>query len=192
MESRAERVKNFSNIFAESRHDRGVSQEYMAAELGVSRKTIQNWESGISFPNSFQVSEWFRVIGLSKTPYEYKYLNSEIRNNPNLTDEEKLELSFDNIMKELTIVQKRDILYLLTGTYQGDPHSLLQLFVAHAHLPMAYRFSIANQICETYKLCEHANMLRDTDYILPDIECLEKAIQAGRDAAIRGEDSYKL
>lgn len=191
MDSRAERVKNFAKIFSESRYHAGVSQEYMAAELGVSRKTIQNWENGISFPNFFQQTEWFRALKLNQTPYLFKYLNSDLRKDTNASKEEKLEESFEKIMGELTVSQKRCIIYLLTGTYQGDPYALIQLFVAHAHLPMQYRFSIANQICETYKLCEQANMLRDTEYVLPDIEILEKAITAGREAAIKGEHGYQ-
>lgn len=187
---RAERVKRFAEIFVTSRYDAGKSQEYMAAELGVSRHTICNWESGASSPNAFQLTEWFRALNLNPTPYLFDYLNSEIRTDPSISKEEKLEKSFDRIADELTVSQKRCVTYLLTGTYRGDPYAMLQLFVAHAHLPMQYRFSIANQICETYKLCEKAGMLRDTEYILPDIEILEKAIEAGREAAIRGEHTY--
>lgn len=192
MISRAERVKEFAKIFSDSRYKAGVSQEYMAAELGVSRKTIQNWESGTSFPNVFQLYEWFRALNLSPNPYLFEYLNSEIRQDTTLTDEEKLEASFKRICDELTISQKRDILYLLTGTYQGDPYAMLQLFVAHAHLPIQQRFFIANQIAETYKMCEMVGNLKDTEYILPDMDCLNRAINAGREAAIRGDDGYIL
>lgn len=192
MESRAERVNNFSRIFSESRYDAGKSQEYMAAELGVSRKTIQNWESGVSSPSYFQMLEWFRALNLSEVPYIHKYKNSEIINNDSLTKEEKLEKSFDATMKELNVAQKRAIIYLLKGTYQGDPYSLLQLFVAHAHLPMQHRFFIATQISETYKMCEMIGNLRDTKYILPDMEVLDKAINAGREAAVKGFESYSM
>lgn len=190
MNSRADRVSDFAKIFSESRADAGVSQDWLAAELGVSRKTINNWETGVSAPNYFQQLEWFRALKLSQTPYLYKYVNSEIRSDKNLSKEEKLEQSFDKIIGELTIEQKRCITYLLTGTYQGDPYSLIQLFVAHAHLPMLQRFSIANQIYETYKVCEESNQLKDTEYIMPDLETLAKAIEAGREAAIKGERGY--
>lgn len=188
--SRADRVKNFAKIFSESRADAGVSQEWLAAELGVTRRTINNWETGISAPNYFQQLEWFRALKLSQTPYLYKYVNSDIRNDKSLSNEDKFEQSFDRIINELTIEQKRCITYLLTGTYQGDPYALIQLFVAHAHLPMLQRFSIANQIYETYKVCEESGQLKDTEYILPDLETLTKAIEAGREAAIKGEHGY--
>lgn len=189
--NRAERVEEFAQIFAKSRNDAGISQNKLAAELGVSRNTIQNWESGISFPDLFQTFEWFRALGLNPTPYLFEYLNDESRQST-LTKEEKLDESFANICDELTINQKRCILYLLTGTYQGDPYAMLQLFVAHAHLPIQHRFFIANQIAETYKLCEMVGNLRDTNFIMPDMNVLNKAIQAGKEAAIKGEDGYTL
>lgn len=43
-ESRIERVKRFAKIWWKSRADAGKSQEFMALSLGVSKKTIQNWE----------------------------------------------------------------------------------------------------------------------------------------------------
>ena len=41
---RKERADRFAKIWWKSRANMGVSQEYMALGLGVSRKTIQNWE----------------------------------------------------------------------------------------------------------------------------------------------------
>lgn len=192
MGSRATRIENFAKIFSNSRYRAGVSQETMAAELCVSRKTIQNWENGVSSPSAFQLTEWFRVLNMNPTPYLFDYLNSEIRSDNTLTKEEKLQETFEKTMNELTVFQKRCTLYLLTGTYQGDPYAIQQLFVAYAHLPMQCRFSIANQICEMYKLCESANSLKDTQYVMPDIDALEKAIKAGRIAAINGNDWYKI
>lgn len=189
--NRADRVEEFAQIFAKSRNDVGMSQNKLAAELGVSRSTIQNWETGVSFPDLFQTFEWFRALGLNPTPYLFEYLNNENRSS-NATKEEKLDESFSNICNELTTNQKRCILYLLTGTYQGDPYAMLQLFVAHAHLPIQQRFFIANQISETYKMCDMVGNLRDTDYILPDLNILDKAIQAGREAAIKGVDGYTI
>lgn len=190
MLSRAERVKEFAKILSSSRYNASVSQEYMAAELGVSRQTIRNWESGVSFPNAFQITEWFRALNLSSAPYIIDFENCEIRKDDSLTKEEKLELSFRNTTNALTINKKRKLLYVITGTYQGDPDAIIELCVAHAHLPMQFRFSLANQVYETYKLCEQAGLLRDTEYIMPDISVLEKAITAGREAAVKGEHGY--
>lgn len=189
MSSRAERVEQFARIFSESRYKSGVSQDWLAKELSVSRRTIQNWESGVSFPNVFQMFEWFRALNLNPTPFLFEYLNNEVRTDKHMSKEEKLEISFNNICDELTVQQKRCIVYLLTGTF-GDPYAMMQLFVAHAHLPMQQRFFIAKQIVETYQMCEIVGNLKETEYILPDMDSLLKAIEAGKNAAIRGDDNY--
>lgn len=188
--NRADRVKEFAKIFTKSRATAGVSQDYIAAELGVTRKTIQNWESGSSSPNAFQLTEWFRALNLNPTPYLFEFFNSEIRQDDSLSKEEKLEQSFEQSMSSLSVEQKRKLLYIITGTYQGDPNAIIELCIAHAHLPMQFRFSLANQVYETYKLCEQAGLLRDDDYIMPNVSILENAIDAGRIAAIEGKHGY--
>ena len=60
-DNKSERVKRFAQIWSLSRADTGKTQEYMANGLGVSKKTIQNWEKGASAPDLFEGSEWFRV-----------------------------------------------------------------------------------------------------------------------------------
>ena len=74
METRIERAKRFSKIWWQSRADSGKSQEYMALGLGVSKKTIQNWEKGITSPDLFQSSEWFRLLGLNPLHYYLEFL----------------------------------------------------------------------------------------------------------------------
>lgn len=70
---RASKVKRFAEIWMRSRAEAGITQETMAMELGVSKKTIQNWERGLSFPNAFQIFEWFEVLGKNPIPYMLAY-----------------------------------------------------------------------------------------------------------------------
>ena len=63
------RKKRFAEIWWKSRADAGMTQERLAVELGVSRKTIQNWESGATSPSLYQGTEWFRALGLNPLPY---------------------------------------------------------------------------------------------------------------------------
>lgn len=51
-DNKSDRVKRFAQIWSLSRADTGKTQEYMANGLGVSKKTIQNWEKGASAPGS--------------------------------------------------------------------------------------------------------------------------------------------
>lgn len=73
-ESKTERTRRFAQIWSLSRTDAGKTQEFMANGLGVSKKTIQNWEKGASSPDLFEGSEWFRVLGTNPLPYYLAFL----------------------------------------------------------------------------------------------------------------------
>ena len=73
-ESKSDRNKRFARIWSLSRSDAGKTQEFMAAGLGVSKKTIQNWEKGVSAPDLYEGSEWFRVLGSNPMPYYLAFL----------------------------------------------------------------------------------------------------------------------
>ena len=87
-ESRIDRVNRFSKIWWQSRADAKKSQEYMALSLGVSKKTIQNWEKGTSSPDLFQGCEWFRVLGLNPMPYYLAFLYPDTFGTPQAFDNE--------------------------------------------------------------------------------------------------------
>ncbi|MDD6038052.1 MAG: helix-turn-helix transcriptional regulator [bacterium] len=183
--------KRMAKLLSEARYKVGVSQEQMAMALRVSKNTIYNFEKGTSTPDLFQFMAWYETLGLNPTSYILQYMNPyEFDGLSAEASEEQIQESLNTLLNELTPHQKRCVLYLLFGSYQGDPYAMLQLFVAHAHLPMHYRFSIANTILETYKMCEKCGDLKDTSHVMPDIETLEKAVRQGREAAINGKDGY--
>lgn len=39
---------NLSSILLENRHKRGITQEQLAAFLGVSKASVSKWETGVS------------------------------------------------------------------------------------------------------------------------------------------------
>lgn len=73
-ETKTDRNKRFARIWSLSRSDAGKTQEYMANGLGVSKKTIQNWEKGVSAPDLYEGAEWFRVLGSNPMPYYLAFL----------------------------------------------------------------------------------------------------------------------
>ena len=56
----------------ESRNLSGKSQEYMSMELGIARKTVQNWEKGVSEPSLGQAIEWFKLLDINPLPYLFQ------------------------------------------------------------------------------------------------------------------------
>lgn len=185
-------AKRLATLLIQTRATGGRSQEDMALELGVSRNTISNWEKGTSRPDMLQFKNWFEILGMNPIPYVLQFFYPDkYEGAKHKAPDDLIEEAVDGLLKSLSIDAQRDILYLLYGI-KGDPFAMLQLFVTHSHLPMHYRYSIANHILATYQLCSENNTLVDLDKIMPDIDHLEKAIEAGKRAAIKGNDSYNI
>ena len=109
-ESKSDRNKRFARIWSLSRSDAGKTQEFMANGLGVSKKTIQNWEKGASAPDLYEGSEWFRVLGTNPMPYYlaflYPWLFDGIKHED---DDQEIEQALLFLVKNMTQVEKRQL-----------------------------------------------------------------------------------
>lgn len=191
LQSKYEKRQAFASILSESRYVSGKSQEFMAAELGVSRKTIQNWESGISFPDAFVLTEWFEILGINPAPYYNNYFHYEVLNNiSSSSDGKELTEALSVIIDGLSLEFKKQLLFFLHGNHGSDPMSVLQLVIAHLHLPMRYRVSTARLVVEDYEISEYTNALVNTEEIPPNMQLLHKAVDLGREAVINNNIGY--
>ena len=98
----------------------------MALGLGVSKKTVQNWEKGISTPDLFQGSEWFRILGLNPLPYYLAFLYPDLFGDisPSKSDEE-LDLALHRLIDQATPMEKRQLLFLMAGKHGSSWYALL-------------------------------------------------------------------
>lgn len=192
-ERRSDRVARVAQMFLRSRYDAGKSQEYMAAELGTSKKTIQNWEKGISSPTMFQFAEWFRVLNLNPMSYLLNMLYPKRFEgiNANSTDEE-VEEAFRELYEQIPTCDKRAWLFIYTGKHGSSSHSLLQLLLAHLHTPLTTRVTQADAISNTYEMHKDLGTLICNDDIMPDTEDLEKARKYARVAVMNKEYGYSI
>mgnify|MGYP004634940915 FL=1 len=190
-ESKPERIKRFARIWALSRNNAGKSQEYMANGLGVSKKTIQNWEKGVSSPDLFNGSEWFRVLGVNPLPYYLAFLYPELFDgiSPECNDaviEEAIEL----LVRNSTAQEKRQLLYLMAGRHGSSWYSLLQLFCAHCHTSMRSRVNAARMIADNYDMDEETDNLVCPSNVRPDMNMLRKSIEDGKNAVMTHAYGY--
>ena len=111
MNDRAEYMQRFARIWWSSRAAGKRSQEFMALELGISKKTVQNWEKGLSSPDLFQCLEWFRVLGLNPMTYLMEFIYPEADSNA----------SEDALSAVLTPRQKKSVTYIYTGSHGSSP-----------------------------------------------------------------------
>ena len=190
-DSRGKRIKKFAEIHTNARIQANKSQEYMALELGVSKKTVHNWEKGLSSPSFFQSLEWFRVLNVNP------FLNYLALIDPNNLDgvnpsdsDEKIEAAFESLIENLPIDDKRALLYLFLGKHGSSPHSVLQLMLAHLHTPIAFRTTTAAIVAHEYELNDKLGTLICPDNIQPDMVNLKGAILRGTKSAVNKEYGY--
>lgn len=180
-------AERLAKYLSQTRYNNNISQERMAMALHVSKNTVAAYEKGTSSPDFWQILEWYKICGQNPTPDLFKLINPEF--DKEQCNDEEISRAADILVSSLSDHKKRCVNYLLAGC-NGDPYAMIDLFVAYAHLPMYYRFGIANFIFETFKLCQSVDWLKDTDKIMPNIELLEDAILLGREAAVNGKDNY--
>lgn len=190
-ETTEERENRFAQIWAASRTDAGKTQEYMAKGLGVSKKTIQNWENGVTAPDLFMGSEWFRVLGINPLPYYLSFLFPDLFAGISPEDSDpSIEQALMVLIQNATAIEKRELLYLMAGRHGSSWYSLLQMFTAHCHTSMKSRVNIARSILDTYEMEMETGELVCTDNVKPDLQVLRSAVEEGKQTVINGSAGY--
>ena len=190
-DTRSDRAKAFGEIHAIIRCKEKKSQEYMAMELGVSKRTVQNWEKGISSPTFFQSLEWFRILHTNPLPYFLALVYPDKLKGLKGTDsDEKINEAFDVLAKTLSIGAKRALLYLYYGEHGSSPNAILQMMLAHLHTPLQSRITQAIVTAHMYEMEKELDHLICKDNILPNMDTLNDAILKARLAALHHEYGY--
>lgn len=183
--------ERFAEMWRKSRSDAGKSQEYMARALGVSKKTIQNWEDGTSSPSQLKGFEWFDVLGLQALPYYLRLLYPEQFNTitAESTDAE-IEDAIITYVKAATPDLKRKLLYLLVGQHGSSATAIMEMMTAHLHTPLRSRLNVALSIKTNYEIAEKRGEIIRPDVVPADIEHLNFAIELAKEAIVRADESY--
>lgn len=190
---KVEQAIRFSKIWWKSRADAGKSQEYMALGLGVSKKTIQNWEKGISSPNLYQSLEWFELLGLNPLHYYLEFLYPWIfKEDGNDEFDKDLEKALINIIQKSSTLEKKQLLYIMSGNHGSSWYALLQLFTAYCHTSMQSRATTARHVADNYEIENMNNRLVCPDDVQPNITVLNQIICKGKDAAMKNDNGYVI
>lgn len=185
-------MKELASIWYESRYKAGKSQEYMAFELGVSRKTIQNWEKGTSSPSIDQAINWFRVLNISPLPYFYQYVYPSMENIKATDSDETIKKSLCLLLNEIPSEMVRELMFLFYGDHGSSPRGVLQLMTAHLQTPMRDRVSVASLVEKNYEIAKKKGSISSPNHIQPNIEFLKAAIKQGEDAFLKNKDTYVI
>lgn len=171
------------------RYESGLSQRVLAEQLGVSKKTIQNWEQGVNQPPLDMIFNWFRVCGENPVHWLLEYAcPQEFKVDPNSYEE--VDRAFNKLGEILTQEDKLALLYLYYGRHGSSPESVIQLFLAHLHNPLKDRISIAIDVATHYRLNKGLDSLVGGEEPSPNLELLDEAILSAYDAIANNRNGY--
>lgn len=76
------------------------------------------------------------------------------------------------------------------GEHGSSPHSVMQLILAHLHLPMTLRINDACNVDTNYKMAKELDMLVCPDNIQPDLSDFKRSTLMALEACKANRDSY--
>ena len=180
----------FASMWRKSREDAGKSQEYVARAMGISRKTVQNWESGYSCPDQCQALDWFRVLGIQPLPYYMAILYPQLEEITSDCSDDKLDDALFEIIKGFSSDYKRKLLYLFAGNHGSSPSGVIEMIVAHLHLPIAQRLNTGHNIITNYQIDKTYGALIEPDDIQPNMDLLIQCYKNCLTAVQEGKNEY--
>lgn len=180
----------FAYMWRKSREDAGKSQDYLAKALGVSKKTIQNWENGIGSPSQMMGFQWFDVLGLQPLPYYLELLYPSEFNNLSHCKDSALDKALMDIISSLPDKYKQELLFILSGHHGSSICGILEMLTAHLHAPLRERVNVALSIATNYKIAEVHKVDCSPANIQPNLELLEESIYNALNAVYTHKESY--
>lgn len=174
----------------EARNISGKSQEYIALELGVARKTVQNWEKGISEPSVGQAIDWFRLLGVSPLPYFLQIVHEDAEGLNSKNFDAKGREALLKFVSELPEESLRQLLYLFYGTHGSSPRAVLNMVTAHLQTPLEDRVTSSTLILKSYELAKKRGRVTEKEHVQPNLELLRTAINMGEAAAVEEKNAY--
>lgn len=174
MESLEERV---AQMLVQSRKDGHKSQDFMSKALGVSKKTIQNWESAYACPTEVMTIRWFEALELNPVPYRLAVESPEYFTEVKSSmSDEAVDKALHEYMATLRPIDKRKLLFVIYGEHGSPFTDLIELMTAHFHTPDDNRLVIAQHIMTNYLLAKAKGTLVAMDNVKPNIDVLKRAI----------------
>lgn len=179
-----------------SREDAGLSQQFVAQNLGITRVTYQKIETGERFFTPPEVLKFCSMV--RKSPNSY----SNILFTPNgwdfteKTDDEIREQLMETVGAAPVHTIKL-LIDIFTREWGGNPLQLVELAAAHTYTNILQRLTRSENVVHDVKLCQ-MQAERKGESLYPDgvepvrIEDLAKTNKVARDAYLDGDDGYVL
>lgn len=171
----------------------GLSQQKLAAKMGVNRGTIANWEQGLAAISLPMAMRWFTCCGVSVARYMDACIHPGLLEHleDGLSDLEKRRILIDAMM-ECSSYEIDALLYIRYGDHGSDHIGVLTEILANLHTPLKDRVAVCRMVSGSYEMAQATGTDPDPDGTAPKMEILYQAQDAGTEAAMKSNDSYTV
>lgn len=171
----------------------GLSQQKLAAKMGVNRGTIANWEQGLAAISLPMAMRWFTCCGVSVARYMDACIHPGLLEHleDGLSDLEKRKVLIDAMM-ECSSYEIDALLYIRYGDHGSDHIGVLTEILANLHTPLKDRVAVCRMVSGSYEMAQATGTDPDPNGTAPKMEILYQAQDAGTDAAMKSSDSYTV
>jgi transcriptional regulator with XRE-family HTH domain len=171
----------------------GLSQQKLAAKMGVNRGTIANWEQGLAAISLPMTMRWFTCCGVSVARYMDACIHPGLLEHleDGLSDLEKRRILIDAMM-ECSSYEIDALLYIRYGDHGSDHIGVLTEILANLHTPLKDRVAVCRMVSGSYEMAQATKTDPDPNGTAPKMEILYQAQDAGTEAAMKSNDSYTV
>lgn len=171
----------------------GLSQQKLAAKMGVNRGTIATWEQGLAAISLPMAMRWFTCCGVSVARYMDACIHPGLLEllEDDLSDLEKRRILIDAMM-ECSSYEIDALLYIRYGDHGSDHIGVLTEILANLHTPLKDRVAVCRMVSGSYEMAQATGTDPDPNGTAPKMEILYQAQDAGTEAAMKSNDSYTV
>lgn len=171
----------------------GLSQQKLAARIGVNRGTIANWEQGLAAISLPMAMRWFTCCGVSAARYMDACTHPGLLEHleDGLSDMKKRQILIDAMM-ECSSYEIDALLYIWYGDHGSDHIGVLTEILANLHTPLKDRVTVCRMVSGNYEIAQATGTDPDPNGTAPKMEILYQAQDAGIEAAMKSNDSYTV
>lgn len=176
---------------AKARVEAGLSQREMAHLIGMTERTVQNWEKGDTSPDGDEIMDWFTACGASPLAAMQEMLHPELyrKQATDMTDEE-LDAAISGFLDNSPRIVKEMILFIVLGKHGSYPPAVIAEICANLHTPLQNKVSVCGQVLDNYNCAVATHTDPVPDDVHPPLDLLETSYKAGKEASRRGETAY--
>lgn len=179
-------------LLKELRESHNLSVSKMADLMKVDRRTWQKYEDGFISPSVIDFISFFDVLGKDALRPVLDFLYPDIYKglsaSSDITDLRNAAIHYlENIASDRFV---RECVYIVMGSHGSNIEPQLQEFTMIDHLPLFYRYAIAEQVLIFWRLATTRNELIAPDHVMPDIDLFMEGLEKGINAIRQGKESY--